>query len=220
MSPSTSINTEFFHFSLRKVMHKEDVRTLEAFIKQGANPNLVVNGQHILCYFNENQRQNMVEALLPLCNWEQRFGKGTSLLGWCTHKLIDAIGQNATPKMENYSRIFLQMVDWGASPHQIAQTEFLPYREECLKLVFDAAQMVREVGSVRTHILKDFFIALRDREIFPHLDEVDSNSLIAPPSLPIFLNAWWADYCNYCQRQRLRDEIQEPFVPEKRTKKI
>lgn len=198
MNSLSSIDKEFFHFSLLKTLQKTDLERVNNFLSQGADPNVVVNGQPIFLNFWSHNKLNLVEHLLPHCDFSLRFG-GRNFLGFA------AIGVsmylNDETAFNKYIALFRSFVQSGADIHALCRPNLVVFNRPCVDVLFDALRSSDYTsGDVLLELLQD--------NIYPnqsYWDDagIDMDQIHLPNALPMCFNRWWKQMQDVRQNQRI-----------------
>lgn len=200
------LNTELFHFALRSHHQPTDLQRLKDLLERGANPNLVVNGMHLLFYFSASNKKTLMDHLLPLCDFNQRFANGRSVLGEATICFARSLEQSNTVGVEKFAQLFMDMVVCGADPHSVCQTQRIPLKKPCVDLLFDALLSARNPPSSTGEFLLD----LLQQRIYPDDSywNVDFEQQHMPAHFPLCFNRWWREFQHVRQHTRIQQALE------------
>ena len=199
-----------------------DLSTLENFLSQGADPNLVVNGSHIFIYFWERNKTNLTAHLLPLCDFNQRFSRGRCLLGVATSALVERLRKGTSEDLFKSTRLFQDFIEHGADPNMICQTDLVSLRSPCVDILFDA--LLSNQNPEKN--MGTFLCDLLDRGVYPQNDTYWSNRGAnldqprMPSHFPLHFNRWWSQMQNIRQRERIETELEHNHAASTPKRKI
>lgn len=218
MKSLTPLNTELFQFSLVKHRKPTDLAHVKDLLQKGADPNLVVNGMHLLFYFISSNKYEVINHLLPLCDFSQRFTNGRSLLGEATVSLVNNLEQSNWGAVEKFGGLFREMIACGADPQSVCNTERISLRKPCVDILFDALLSAKEHPSSTGAFLLD----LLHQRIYPQ-DEywnINFEHHHMPAYFPLCFNRWWAEFKHVRQQIRIEHALDPIHTAISRTRKI
>lgn len=200
MNSLSPINKDLFRFSLLKTPQKTDRARLDHFLAHGADPNVVVNGQPIFLNFWFNNKLDLVEHLLPKCDFLLRFG-GCNFLGFATIGVTMYL--NDEKKFKKYMQLFLSFVQSGADINSLCRPNMVAFNRPCVDVLFDALRC-------NDHTTGDLLLQLFEHNIYPKSSywinegiDLDSEQPYLSTRLPICFNRWWRCMQNIRQKERI-----------------
>lgn len=201
-------------------MHHQptDLQRLTDLLQQGANPNLVVNGMHLLFYFSASNKKTLVDHLLPLCDFNQRFANGRCLLGEATTSFAHSLEQGNLVNVEKFTQLFMDMVACGADPQSVCHTQRIPLKKPCVDLVFDVLLSARNPPPS----MGTFLLDLLQQRIYPNEEywSVDLEQPHMPAHFPLCFNRWWGEFKHVQQHIRLEQAVELGDAPQSLKRKI
>jgi len=202
MNSLSPIDKDLFHFSLFKTSKKTDLERLDYLLSQGADPNVVVNGQPIVLNFWSNNKLDLVEHLLPRCDFSLRFG-GRSLLGFSA--IGASMSWNDEHLFHKYITLFRSFVQHGADIHAPCRPNLVVLNRPCVDVLFDALRS-------NDHTHGDMLLELLQENIYPNESywedaRIDMNETNLPNALPMCFNRWWKHMQDVRQNQRIVEAL-------------
>lgn len=215
MNSLSPIDKDLFHFSLFKTHKKTDLERLDYLLSQGANPNVVVNGQPIVLNFLSNNKLDLVEHLLPQCDFSLRFG-GRSLLGFAA--IGASMHVNEEHAFNKYITLFRSFVQNGADIHALCRPNVVAFNRPCVDVLFDALRCSDHThGDVLLELLRD---NIYPNESYWDDARIDVDDIHLPNTLPMCFNRWWKQMQDVRQNQRIVQALHNPCTqPNSRDKR-